>query len=38
MLDRITLELVVRIGFVVAAFGLLSLLWNLFKKLGNFKG
>lgn len=38
MIDRITLELVYRIGFVLVAFGVLSLLWYLFKRLGNFKG
>lgn len=38
MEKQIIIELIYRIGFIVIAFGVLYLLWRLFKRIGNFKG
>ena len=35
---QIIIELVYRIGFIIMSFGVLYLLWRLFKKAGNFRG
>ncbi len=38
MEKQIIIELAYRIGFILIAFGMLYLLWLLFKKMGNFRG
>ena len=38
MEKQIIIELTYRIGFILIAFGVLYLLWCLFKRIGNFKG
>ena len=38
MEKQIIIELIYRIGFIIIAFGVLYLLWHLFKRIGNFKG
>jgi len=38
MEKQIVQELITLIGFFLIAFGVLYLMWRLFKKIGNFRG